>query len=102
MKILAGVLILLWATSASSEEVSNHDVCSVRSQIAERIMELRQEGMPMREVMDSVDQNSEISDLTIVMINMAYGETAARSDRYKQLQKTEFGNAFYQNCMSEG
>ncbi len=54
----------------------------------------------MRVAMDNVNQSGEASDLTIAMIKMAYEETAARSDRYKQLQIAEFGNVFYQHCMN--
>ncbi|WP_328717271.1 hypothetical protein VO226_05470 [Halomonas elongata] len=36
-----------------------------------------------------------------VMVRLAYDRPAAQSEEFKAKQKTEFGNAFYRDCINE-
>ncbi|WBF19206.1 hypothetical protein [Halomonas elongata] len=78
---------------------ADHEVCSIESETAEVIMGLRQEGMPMRDLVDLSKEQGFYDATTQVMVKMAYDRPAAQSEEYKAKQKTEFGNAFYKHCI---
>lgn len=98
MKFLAIPALLLFAATTSAEEITKHDLCSKHAELAETIMQSYQNGTPMRVMMDYVEQG-QLGERAAIMIEMAYNQTPARSERYKQLQQAEFGNVFYQHCM---
>ncbi len=93
MKKWAAVVVAAALTYSGQALSESHEMCSIESQTAEVIMELRQEGVPMRELVDKAKEQGFYDATTKVMIRMAYDRPAAQSESYKEKQKAEFGNA---------
>ncbi|SOC51018.1 hypothetical protein SAMN05421509_10177 [Chromohalobacter canadensis] len=97
MKKWLAVLLLALPGVAIAQ---NHEICSLESQQAEVIMDLRQSDVPMRDLVGMMKAQGMYDKITEVMVRVAYERPAARTDKYKQRQKVEFGNAFYQDCIN--
>jgi len=97
MKKWMAILVILMPGVVFAQ---NHDVCSLESQQAEVIMDLRQSNLPMRDLVSMMKAQGMYDKKTEVMVRVAYERPEARSEKYKEKQKVEFGNAFYQDCIN--
>lgn len=92
MKKLALVALLLTPFSAQADM----EVCSALSALAETIMEARQDGMPMRDVLNMAEEHG-----LSVMVHQAYVQPSMSSEEGKLRQRSEFGNKWMLVCLGE-
>ena len=88
--LLTALLITLASTTAQAE--SN---CTEIGKLAEKVMEVRQGGMPLRTLMESVDGNA----MVMAMAKEAYDTPNYSTDRIVKRQITEMGNRWYMACL---
>lgn len=101
MKKRAAVMAIAALTYAGPAFSGDHETCGLQSQLAEEIMRLRQEGIPMRDLIALSKERGFYDADTEVMVRVAYDRPAAQSEEFKAKQKAEFGNAFYRDCINE-
>ena len=109
MKQLANVLLTLaLATNVQAsnsdemkEAISNNaDMCTLLSLLAEKVMENRQDGVPMRKQMEKVNKADEsIVDILTEFVTEAYDVSQYGSDEYQRRAITEFGNSALLTCL---
>lgn len=69
--------------------------CSGQSEVAEKIMEGRQAGVPMRKMIDLAEGDQ----LLELMVKWAYDEPGYSSDQMQRRSATKFGNRQYRLCL---
>ena len=89
MKAIILALALLAPTAASA------DTCTQIAQIAERLMELRQENVPIVDILAMVSDPEAIRDLVV----LAYKEPLEKSEYRKRQAAINFGNQFFILCV---
>lgn len=82
---------------ANAEDLNHDALCNQLSTAAEYVMEQRQKGAAMREMMSVLPDN----DMYREMVNLAYDEPLYTTDEYIQRAITEFGNDTYQFCQED-
>jgi penicillin V acylase-like amidase (Ntn superfamily) len=97
MKAIITITMLFFlAVPAMAEEKTAHENCKSLSSLARVIMELRQMGVPMHEVIEKAGDAPET--VTRIAI-MAYGEHMYHTESIKQQVINEFENKFFLECM---
>lgn len=76
---------------------SRQEICSLRAQIGETIMQLRQAGRPMADLMKGSGGDPSFEALVVV----AYDSPRLQTEEGQQRAVTEFHNAAYSNCYKE-
>lgn len=98
MKHLILIAALLTSTSAwADDKVSNDQLCAGWGGLAAKIMELRQNEVPMSRVMEIAAGNSDDTRERNVVI-AAYNEPAYGSDTAKQKAIDAFRNKIEHEC----
>lgn len=104
MKISFSILALLFFIDASAVENDLESRCETISQYAEGIMIARQNGKPMIETMQIIDQRFKGIDalhaMYSSMITHVYGLPIQQTKENKALAAEEFENEVFQGCMS--
>jgi hypothetical protein len=72
--------------------------CTALSQLAEKIMENRQKGVPMHQQMERISGTDEIHELGRTLIVEAYDTPKFGSPKYKNEAITEYGNEAMLAC----
>lgn len=85
----------LTALGAQVDEKDIHKVCSTYGKLAEVTMELRQEGVPLRKQMDTIDPRDGILS---AITQLAYDVQVARTAKAKEHAVSEYGNLWYRKC----
>lgn len=92
------ILFLLSSSQALAEPLT----CPQMSEMAEKVMEARQSGVPMAKMMEISESNGlgepEINFMQGA-IAMAYEETAWRTEEAQRRAVTEFGNGIMLACV---
>lgn len=88
------VAIALWVTPVLSQETE--DPCPTWGQLAATIMELRQGGVSMAELMNVTD-----NDVARQLVIAAYDIPQYSTSRYKERAITEFANDVMLVCYKE-
>ncbi|KFF48093.1 hypothetical protein GY26_15980 [Gammaproteobacteria bacterium MFB021] len=102
MKLLKTVQVIFVAVAMSHGIPAMSDMtksdrkdCSNKSLIAEKIMESRQKGVPMREMMDIAGDDK----LMQLMVTSAFDEPRFSTDKMQRKSITDFGNKIYGYCV---
>lgn len=90
---IAGI-ILAFVPMFAAADMTPHELCSHWSNLGERIVENRYDGMPMREAMGHVEGNA----FAEAMVHDAYGLPDYSTERAQQDQVIRFGNGVYKIC----
>lgn len=101
-RLLLSLVVLLFSniTYAQSDDVLR--LCKDISLGAEKLMEHRQTGAPMAEIMESVARQEEASaNLGKIIVKDAYSEPLWRTEEAKQRSIVEFGNKYYLKCLDQ-
>lgn len=96
MKIIKSVILatsIVFSSSILAEDVIELD-CNYYSDIAGIIMDARQVGVPMREVIEEVGENATL----IYLIEEAYKYSVLPSPEYAQKYVSEYSDRIYQEC----
>jgi hypothetical protein len=100
-KFLSSVFLIMLFTVGSANASSISD-CEGAAKIGRIIMDARQSGTPVREVM-SVMSISEMEgparEVMTSVILLAYEEPIYSTEKYKQQAITEFENGIYVGCL---
>lgn len=80
---------------ANAEFSTPHKRCAVISNFAETIMDARQKGVPIKDLME----NSGDNQITAGIIRQAYYAPLWNSSEFKKQAVTEFSNDWYKSCM---
>ena len=72
-----------------------HKRCTVISNFAETIMDARQKGVPIKDLMEKSGDNQ----ITAGIIRQAYDAPLWGSSEFKKQAVTEFSNDWYKSCM---
>lgn len=101
MKATFLAVVLLLSGSASAESLTDRH-CALLSQLAEAIMDRRQDGAPMRDVIGWIDgtglKGTREYDAARQMISAAYEQTRWSSREARQRASTDFGNEWAVQC----
>jgi hypothetical protein len=98
--ILVMVPVVVIAGESGEKKTYTAKECSAIALLAKTIMDVRQNGMPMSMVIDSVtDEN--MKGLVTRMAILAYERPKFSTESYKQNAINEFENQFYLNCMKQ-
>ena len=101
MKATFLAVVLLLSGSASAESLTDRD-CTLLSQLAEAIMDRRQDGTPMRDVIEWIGstglKGTKEYAITRQMIDMAYEQQRWSSSEARQRASTDFGNDWAVQC----
>ena len=87
-KILFALILLLPAQAMAENQ------CILYAQLAEKIMEIRQENVPIHELLSLVDDPDSIKDLAII----AYKIPVKKLQSDKRNAAVEFGNLVFMVC----
>ena len=99
MKNLIIAAALTLSLTAFAEEPKT-DVCDQLNIMAELIMEMRQSGVEMRQLIRTV-QDDEARELTIEIIIRAYEKPRFSVEKNKQNAIKDFQNEIYLQCIRE-
>ena len=88
------IIIALAMLATTPLAAAPADECVLISQIAERIMELRQENVPITEVLAMTSSPEVIRDMAI----LAYKQPLQKLQSDKQRAIVDFGAVFYITC----
>jgi hypothetical protein len=101
---VAALVVALGTASiaaGSDENGQAHEFCFAQSELAEVVMQRRQEGIPMRKVMEKLS-HVEVGDvqkgLTFAMVTDAYSRPLFNSSGNQQESINEFGSLIYRQC----
>lgn len=89
------LLLILTLTLASASQAEEKDVCAVIGELAEKVMEAHQAGVPMSAVME--DSGDLLKELAIE----AYSKPRYSTPRMQQRIIAEFRDAVYLVCVKE-
>lgn len=81
---------------ASREELLK--MCSGWASLARNVMDARQAGVPMRKLLDSLNEEGE-NEITTKIVMKAYDSPAFRTEGHQQREITEFENSVYSDCL---
>ena len=95
--IIAAALTLSLTAFAEEAEL---DVCDEINNLAQSIMEARQSGVEMRQLIQIV-RNNEIADFAIPIIIRAYEKPRFSVEKNKQNAIKDFQNEIYLQCIRE-
>lgn len=98
-KIIA--LCLLAACGMAQAEGRSHEECKSWANIASMVMEQRQNGRPMVDVVEdlrSLDLGEQMESATTKMTAMAYKEYGCATDQCRERQINEFSSTWYLAC----
>lgn len=93
--LTALALTLTFTANASEEKKSEVDVCNQISELAERYMTLRQDGVSMSKLYKTAKGNK----LVEKMIVDAYEVPKFSTDEYREIQVSKFKNRWFLNCV---
>lgn len=97
-KILATLLLASTVTLADeSKELSPFEACAKHSELAELIMQLRQDNADMVAMYEAVKDD----DVAIAMLNIAYDTPAYSLESNKRNEVAEFKNDIFRACMKK-
>ena len=96
MRFLAVVVMALLAVPAAAMDEDDQRYCDTLDNIAEAVMERRQDGMTHREMYDRMDADSE--SLVSKIIDEAYDKPRYQTDEMKEKTVQEFRNRWYGIC----
>jgi len=98
-KLLLAVVVLgLTGQAVASKE----EFCAGVSGLAEEIMGVRQNGVPISKLVEAIsklDQEPQLKEYTKKIIVTAYDEPRWSTEQHKQQAVTEFGNMTYITCI---
>jgi len=100
-------LLILLITLTSLASASQARVCIYLASVAEQVMELRQAGVEQGEAIKSFSdypRGFEIykaDALLLRIIDEAYGLPVQEVERKKLIAKWEFGNEWFERCLSK-
>lgn len=98
MKKIFVCAAIVFAVTVSSAQAN--DMCDGQSKLANTIMEARQNGMPMRQMMNIVGNDGDASTkLSRALVKAAYGVPRYHSEGMKTRIATEFSNEVYLMCL---
>lgn len=94
------LVLLLLAFPLQARELASDDIntCEVIAEKAKSIMEVRQVGAPMQEVMDAV-KDSAIKSLYFELVIQAYERPRYQSDEFRRRAVVDFQNEWYLSCV---
>ena len=92
MKYLIAALILVMPFVV---QANNYD-CDEMAQLAEVVMEARQNGASMRSIMEIAGDNQ----LARVIVIEAYDRSRFTTEEYKRMAINDFSNDVYQICLN--
>lgn len=93
--LTALALTLTFTTNASEENKGEVDVCNQISELAERYMTLRQDGVSMSKLYKTAKGNK----LVEKMVVDAYEVPKFSTDEYREIQVSKFKNRWFLNCV---
>ena len=88
--------LMIFSTSAYSEDISRIQDCTVLASMAKKVMKLRQNGSDMSKII----KLSEGYGYGIYLTKQAYSQPLWSSAKAKQRAITEFGNKAMLDCLS--
>lgn len=98
MKKIFVCVAIVFAVTISSAQAS--EICDAQSKLANTIMEARQNGMPMRQMMNIVgNDGDESTKLSRILVKAAYEVPRYHSEDMKARTATEFSNEVYLMCI---
>ena len=92
--LLAGAL----ASPAIAEDVRDM-ACKVYSETAEVVMEARQEGLGLQQVLDTFAEQGEVSDINRSLILEAYKLPRYETEENKRTAISDFRDNFLVHCL---
>lgn len=97
---VAASLCIFMVPKVASQPVSKEalDSCRSYSNVAAAIMEERQEGTPMPDLMDALSSIEEQPELAQTMVRLAYEEPMYRAPEHKQRAISKFRDDTYKRC----
>lgn len=99
--LLVGLLIASLVTAEEADEIDYHEHCLGFSKSAEMIMELRQRGAAMSDLILVYGTLAGQTDTWTRMIELAYETPQYRTQKLQQQAIDEFREMSYQVCMQE-
>lgn len=93
------IMIIPFAAQAEDEENNWRKSCEMYSSLAETVMEARQAGLPMSDMMDLVMDGS-LRKLTEEFIIEAYKTPRYSSERMKREAVIDFKDDVYHECVT--
>jgi transketolase len=104
---LIPTFLFLFSSSSSFaiQESEVHIACKASAEFAEKIMEVRQAGMPIVDIMDIIESNndkeSSFNEVAKNIIIDAYNEPRMFTDSLRKIIISEFSNKTYSSCVRE-
>ena len=95
--VILSVLLLAIANQARPEQ-SRHELCKSLGDSAYKLMELRQDGHSMSDLMGEVQDNSTAK----MLVKAVYNKPRYRTAEHKERIAEKFSNAIYAVCINGG
>lgn len=97
-KIIACMAMLCLSSVTMAETDKRLELCAVKQNVAKLIMDTRQMGLPMGDILALVDKDDVDSKTWIVV---AYKQPRVATDEEKEYAAVVFSEAVLQNCLGE-
>lgn len=89
-KVIMGFIIMVAATNTYAMD------CKYLSEVAHRVMEVRQAGYPMADLVEAAEQDGALAKALVIE---AYKRNQYSSNEYKENAANEFSNEVYMQCL---
>jgi hypothetical protein len=97
LKIKISIVSLLFLSAPVSADV---EICTEYADLAERIMQIRQDGVPLSEVL-SVGSEPEVKELIKTLALIAYKSPRFYGEDAKGIAVSEFSNKVLLQCLGQ-
>jgi len=99
MKQIVFSILFIFSLQAHADE--SREFCKMFGDLAGVIMEHRQAGTPMDEMIDWVDSHKILNNWGEDIVIAAYGISRYSTEEYQQKEISEFRNTFYLACIKD-
>lgn len=100
--IITAVIAIVLMSCKPAHASDFNKFCIGQSELAEKVMSGRQNGVPMHKMLGTLDNitDENFKGIMEYMIELAYDVPRYSTEQYKNHAKVEFGNKFYKLCSS--
>lgn len=101
-KAIVVVLVGFVMATSSVHAEDNYQFCDKVAKLAERIMEARQKGVKMRDLIRDFNKEKNMwTSLSISLTKSAYDSPRFGTEKYQKKAETKFSNRIYGQCLKE-
>ena len=98
-KVIAAILLM--AVASTSQAETKHETCTHISNLAEKVMEARLNGVKITHMMQVASESGPIEQIMTDMVVIAYQSYSYKTDDYKLSAIRDFGAQYYIDCIKK-